>query len=85
MPPPPALQPVSDTLSAVQSAGVQAVTTDVCTQLAQLALSALKSGNTDVAQRIIAVAFAEGGSSCRAVRRVGSGSVRAVADRAIQP
>ena len=54
-------QPVVQTIAAVQSAGVQDVANDVCSQLAHLVTSALYSGDTDSAARIIATAFVQGG------------------------
>ena len=51
-------------LGAGQSAGVQAVTKDLCSELAQLATAALMAGDVN-ATRLIATTFIQGGCRCR--------------------
>ena len=53
------MQPAVQALGAVQDAGVQAVTSDLCSQLAQLATTALYNGDANAA-RLIAAAFIQG-------------------------
>ena len=64
-PPPPAphAQPAVQTLGAVQTAGVQTVTTDVCSQLATLVLNALRAGDITTASRLISTVYIQGGCS----------------------
>lgn len=76
------LQPAVQTLGAVQSAGVQTVATDVCTQLASLVTGALANGDAASAARIVSVTFVQGalpvvgggglGPACPAPRPSGS-------------
>ena len=49
-------------IGGVQAAGVQAVTNDVCSQLAQLVTDALYRGDQSTAARLLAAAFVQGGS-----------------------
>ncbi|KAL4451353.1 hypothetical protein ABPG77_009425 [Micractinium sp. CCAP 211/92] len=61
-----AIQPVAQALGAVQDAGVQAVTSNLCSQLAQLATTALYNEDANAA-RLIAAAFIQGGTCAEAI------------------
>jgi hypothetical protein len=54
------LQAIVQTLGAVQDAGVQQVTNDVCSQLAQRVTDALYADDATSAAGIIATAFVQG-------------------------
>ena len=73
-PPAPHAQPAVQTLGAVQTAGVQTVTTDVCSQLASLVLNALRAGDITTASRLISTVYIQGGcSGCWVLGAEGAG------------
>eukprot|EP00887_Chlorella_sp_A99_P002654 scaffold6.g2654.t1 len=61
------LVPLITTLGAVQSAGVQAVQADVCTQLTQLVVGTASGGDAASAGRLIAAAFVQGSTCAKAL------------------